>query len=134
MIMYDNLKMRCPCCNREMKNKSKYETSRIIDFSGTCDEDYETRLVKKYKCEDCNIKWKDDEWKIPKKYERPTQKQINTIRFINNTLNLDIEPLLKIQCQREISKYFNEAKKAKKAQQEQYFQDIQEEYGEFDYY
>lgn len=133
-MMYDNLKMKCPYCNKEMKNKSQYETFRIIDFSGTCEDDYETKLVPKYECKDCNIKLNDNEWKIPKKYERPTQKQINTIRFINNTLDLDIEPLLKIQCQREISKYFNEAKRAKKTKREQYFEDIQEEYGEFNYY
>lgn len=126
--------MKCPYCDKEMKNKSKYMSFRIIDFSGTCDEDFETKFVEQYQCKNCNISRKKNEWKIPRKYERPTQKQINTIKFINNTLNLDIEPLLKMQCQREISKYFDKAKEAKAVQQKQHFEDIREEYGDFDYY
>ena len=57
--------MKCPCCNNKMKDKSKFIEQRIVDFSGTHDYDFETVLSTRYKCKECDIKYKDGKWDIP---------------------------------------------------------------------
>lgn len=57
--------MKCPCCNNKMKDKSKFVEQRIVDFSGTHDYDFETVLSTRYKCKECDIKYKDGKWDIP---------------------------------------------------------------------
>lgn len=126
--------MKCPCCDNKMKKKSKYVEQPILDFSGTSDYDFETVLSTQYKCKDCDIKYKDGVWNIPEKYERPTEKQIATIYFINNMLNTDIEPLLKVQCQREISKHLAEAQETKRIRDEEFANDYVEMYGDIYYF
>jgi hypothetical protein len=103
------IKIKCPNCNREMK----YELKDWYAYPFTTGDelDYPSYYRKeKYLCKECGISCIDSKWKIPKKYERPTNKQINTIKFINNELRMDIQPLTKKQCINDIGKYFNEAK------------------------
>ena len=63
-----------------------------------------------YTCKPCNIKNDNGEWVIPQKYERATDKQIKTVKFINAVLRTDFEPLLKTRCWRFIKDNFDEAK------------------------
>lgn len=100
--------MKCPNCEREMKNKSRWVQCISIAF---WDEDYPMcEWYEEFWCWHCRIKYEEGKWTIPKKYERPTNKQIKTIKFINNTLNLTEEPILKNQCWKFINKYFEKAK------------------------
>lgn len=100
--------MICPNCYKKMKQKTKERF--IPDFSGTADDDlFEEYHI--YKCSECKIKYNDytEIWNIPK-ILLPTDKQKNTILFINNKLNLQLPVLTKEQCKKDINKYFNIAK------------------------
>lgn len=124
---------KCPNCNKKMIDKSY---TKMEEFYHWEDEAFYYQKVKheKFVCEPCKIKYKDGKWKIPKKY-LPTGKQIKTILFINNHLNMQIEPLTKYQCWCDIKKYFNEAKNTP-LHDDQYYLDLQEYYGmdESDFY
>ena len=82
--------MKCPNCDKEMKDKS-YWYYGIGDW----DMDYPATLHEEYRCIDCNIKYINDEWIIPKKFERATYKQIKCAAFINRQLGTNFEPILK---------------------------------------
>ena len=103
--------MICPNCDRKMKVKR--ETGFILDLSGTADYDlyYDYNI---YRCPDCKIKYnedrRNDKWEIPKKL-LPTEKQKNTILFINNRLHKNFESLTKKQCWKIINENFDKAKK-----------------------
>ena len=92
--------MICPNCGKEME-----ESVAIFYTIAGWDMDYPDGEQYNYRCKECKIKKLGDEWKIPRKYERPTDKQINAILWINNILDLELEPLLKSQCYRDIKKY-----------------------------
>lgn len=123
--------MICPNCKKEMKIKR--ETGFILDLSGTADEDdlyYEYNL---YRCPDCKIKYdesrRNDKWDIPEKL-LPTEKQKNTILFINNRLHEDFESLTKRQCWEIINQNFDKAKNTPKPSNYEYdYDDIDELYG-----
>ena len=103
--------MICPNCDRKMKVKR--ETGFILDLSGTADYDlyYDYNI---YRCPDCKIQYnedrKNDKWEIPKKL-LPTEKQKNTILFINNRLHKNFESLTKRQCWKIINENFDKAKR-----------------------
>lgn len=100
--------MNCPNCGKRMEERCKRYYSL-----GAWDMDYPDAVSVTYKCKNCNIVRTDGKWKIPKEYERPTVKQINTILFINYWLHTDFDPLLKNQCQLIISENLSKANKIK---------------------
>lgn len=120
--------MRCPCCEKEMK----YIEGGYWDFLKFADPTW--MISDEYKCDTCNISYKGHQWKIPEKYNRPTEKQIKTVKFINQYLGFEFEPLLKTQCWRIINKYLKEAQKCKQAQVEQCAEDMRAWYDEWDYF
>lgn len=99
--------MKCPNCDREMDNKTYCKMEGFYHW-----EDEETYYHKieheKFVCKLCKITYLDGEWKIPEKYN-PTEKQEKTILFINNHLDMNIQPLTKHQCWLDISKYFEKS-------------------------
>lgn len=112
--------MKCPNCDNQMKHK--IETRQILDLSGTADynEYYDADV---YKCPACKITNDDGKWKIPQKWQ-PTQKQVNTLLFINNRLEIDEKPLTKHQCWVFINKNFE---KAKNTEQHHWYDNITDE-------
>lgn len=115
--------MKCPNCEKEMIRNKK--TILIPDFGGTADEAlYEHYLV--YTCKECHIKYTNyingkDKWEIPFQI-KPTEKQINTIFFINNHLDLSLKTLTKKQCWKDINTFFDTAKTAAQEKKEDYIQ------------
>jgi hypothetical protein len=97
--------MKCIECQKEMKDKS-YWYYGIGDW----DMDYPATHHEEYRCKECKIKYVNGEWIVPKNIELPTEKQVNTILFINNKCGLAIKPITKKQCIRDIGKYFDKAK------------------------
>ena len=94
--------MKCINCLTEMKNKS-YDYYGFGDW----DMDYPASHHEEYRCPNCKCKYiREDygegKWEIPKKVEKPTEKQVNTILFINNKLQMDLKPITKQQCIRDI--------------------------------
>lgn len=97
--------MKCPNCNKEMKEKEYFS----LDFGyGMVGEEVYNRDVN-YRCSSCKIDYKYNVWIIPKSLQ-PTEKQENTLLFINNRLKTDFKPITKHQCWEIINKYFNKAK------------------------
>ena len=123
--------MLCPNCGKEMDDKSY---CRLESFYHWEDEEiyYRNAEHEKFVCKSCKITYLDGNWKIPEKYN-PTEKQKNTLLFINNHLGMDIKPLTKHQCWLDIGKYFEKAKKTP-LYDEQYYLDIQECLDEQDFY
>lgn len=99
--------MKCPNCDKEMKDKS-YWYYGIGDW----DMDYPATLHEECYCADCDIKWVNGEWTIPKRYEPPTEKQIKCVRFICRELGMNYEPLLKRKTWEFINKYLDDAKQS----------------------
>lgn len=103
--------MKCINCLTEMKNKS-YDYYGFGDW----DMDYPASHHEEHLCPNCKCKYtregyhSNGKWEIPKKVEKPTEKQVNTILFINNKLQMDLKPITKQQCIRDIGKYFETAK------------------------
>ncbi len=125
--------MKCPYCERKMEYKDKGYWS--FSFTTGDEPDYPDWFRRDiYTCKNCNIKKENDEWKIPKKYNRPTEKQEKTILFINHRLGYNFEPLLRVQCWRIINKYLQEAIKCKETNDIQKAEDMREWYGEWDYF
>lgn len=125
--------MKCPYCDSEMEYKD--EGCWDYPFTTGDEPDYQVYYSKDiYTCRKCNIKKVNEEWKIPKRYNRPTEKQIKTILFINNHLETHYEPLLKVQCWRIINENLQDAIVCKAAHDEQIAEWHREDYGELDYY
>lgn len=99
--------MNCPNCNKEMKDKSYWYYGL-----GDWDMDYPASFYEEHLCVDCGIKHINDEWFIPDKYERATEKQIRCANFICGELGLDYKPLFKRKTWEFINKYLNEAKRS----------------------
>lgn len=105
--------MKCPNCGKDMKDKSHAET--IFFCTGDEPDYYPTEWIEEYWCRDCKIKYtkheyQNDEWKIPKKYERATDKQIKCAQFINRSLGTDFIPVLKHSTWQFIKKNLTAAK------------------------
>lgn len=118
--------MKCPNCGNEMIDKSYSKMERFYHWE---DEEfyYRDNYYEKFICNDCKISFENDTWNIPNKL-LPTEKQIKTILFINNHLNMDLQALTKHQCWLDIGKYFEEAKKTPLHSSE-YYEDLQEYFG-----
>ena len=100
--------MKCPNCEKEMKYTDKGFWG--YPFSTRPEPDYpEWSKRDTYICKECKIKKVNDKWTIPKIYQ-PTEKQKNTILFINGRLRIDLEAITKHQCWIDINKYFGKAK------------------------
>jgi len=125
--------MKCPCCDKEMEYKDDGYWG--YPFCTGDEPDYPIYFVKDiYTCKKCSIKKINDKWSIPENYNKPTEKQIKTILFINNYLGTNYEPLLKSPCWKIINENLQEAISYKEAHDEQIGEWHREEYGEWDYY
>ena len=125
--------MKCPHCDGEMEYKD--DGCWGYPFSTGDEPDYQVYFPKEvYSCKRCNIQKINDEWRIPKHYPRPTEKQIRAILFINNHLQTRHEPLLKSQCWRIINANLKNAVVHREASYEQRAEWYREDYGELDYY
>lgn len=101
--------MLCPNCNLEMQHK--YDEWYGHPFSTGPEDDYPTLMyIDEYHCKMCRIKNINGKWHIPESM-KPTEKQIKTILFINNHLQMDLGMLTKNQCWLAINRYFEKAKR-----------------------
>lgn len=100
--------MICPNCDKEMKDKSYYYYG-ISDW----DMDYPATYHEEYWCNDCRIRYMNEEWTIPKKFERATDRQIKCVKFINRELGTGYEPLLKRKTWEFINKHLDAAKQSR---------------------
>ena len=98
--------MICPNCEKEMKDMS-YSYYGIGDW----DSDYPSSFCDLFICKSCKIQYRNGSWDIPKKFERPTQKQISVIKIINNNLNTKYTPLIKNKCCKFIKDNIEKSKK-----------------------
>lgn len=85
--------MKCPNCNKEMKDKSY--AVEITFITGDEPDYYPTEWIEEYNCKDCGIKYHKGDWVVPKKYPRATDKQIKCALFINRQLGTTFVPVLK---------------------------------------
>ena len=85
--------MKCINCKTEMKDKS-YSYYGLGDW----DMDYPASYHEEYRCPICKCKYINGKWEVPKKVEKPTEKQVKTILFINNKLQMALKPITKQQC------------------------------------
>lgn len=84
--------MNCPNCDKEMN-----QTSYIVNL--------------KYECPSCGILHNSchNRWLVPDEY-KPTEKQKNTLHFINSRLGTYFIPITKRQCSNVIAENFEKAK------------------------
>lgn len=94
--------MTCPNCNQKMRDKS--HAVEITFLTGDDPDYYPTEWIEEYYCKECNIRYYKDNWIIPKKYQRATDKQIKCALFINRQLGTNFDPVLK----RSTWKFINE--------------------------
>lgn len=117
--------MKCPGCGREMDYK--IEDARHIDFSGTAEDEELEFTIETYTCRHCKITNENGTWNISEN-KQPTEKQKNTILFINSRLGMDLEAVTKRQCWMDTKKYFEKAKETPKYSEDEYL-DMQEYFG-----
>ena len=102
--------MICPNCGREMKSID----SRYVGFGD--EPDYDLYEHTGDECRKCRIKYDNhyNSWILPDSL-KPTEKQIRTVLFIQNRLNIHVNNLVtKKQYCEFIGKYFDVAKNTKK--------------------
>lgn len=98
--------MICPNCGKEMKSIDR----RYVGFGD--EPDYDTYEHIGDECKKCHIKYNEHSrsWELPEAL-KPTEKQIKTVLFIENRLNIRANNLVtKKQYCEFIGKYFNKAK------------------------
>lgn len=123
--------MNCPNCGCEMQHSYKewwaypFTTGDVPDYPNLFSHD-------EYACKKCNIKNINGKWDIPKRF-LPTERQKNTILFINNHLDMYLEAITKHQCWIDIGKYFEKAKKTP-LHIDGWREEIQEYFCEGDFY
>lgn len=100
--------MKCPNCDKEMKDEGYMGLDWGYGMAG--EEEYVWQ--EKHRCTSCKIAYKNEKWIIPKGL-KPTEKQENTLLFINNRLGTGFKPLTKYQSWKIINKYFDKAKNTK---------------------
>lgn len=102
--------MLCPNCGKEMKSFDR-------PFVGFGDEpDYDLSEHIGDECKHCGVKYEErnHSWSLPDSL-KPTEKQIKTVLFIQNRLNIHVDNLVtKKQYCDFIGKYFEKAKNAEK--------------------
>ena len=81
--------MKCPNCDKEMKDKSYWYYSL-----GGWDLDYPDELHEEYLCSSCRIKFVNGEWIIPKSMIA-TEKQINASKIIERNTGIEMPPPIK---------------------------------------
>ncbi len=102
--------MICPNCGKEMKSID----SRYVGFGD--EPDYDLYEHTGDECRKCRIKYDEHShsWVLPDSL-KPTEKQIRTVLFIQNRLNIHANNLVtKKQYCEFIGKYFDVAKNTKK--------------------
>ena len=110
--------MKCPNCDKKMKDKSFWYYG-ISDW----DMDYPGTFHEEYRCAACDIKYINDEWIIPNKYQRATEKQIKCAEFICRELGMSYDPILKTKTWKFINTYFDEAKLSREANFQRWCED-----------
>ena len=101
--------MICPNCGEEMKSIDR----RYVGFGD--EPDYDLYEHTGDECRKCRIKYDEHShsWVLPDSL-KPTEKQIKTVLFIQNRLNIYADNLVtKKQYCEFIGKYFDEAKNTK---------------------
>ena len=101
--------MICPNCGKEMKSID----SRYVGFGD--EPDYDLYEHTGDECRKCRIKYDNhyNSWILPDLL-KPTEKQIRTVLFIQNRLNIHVNNLVtKKQYCEFIGKHFDEAKNTK---------------------
>ena len=98
---------KCPNCGKSIQLEDYFKP-----FYHWEDEREYYYPTNKGSCKDCHIKYDDGNWDIPEKL-LPTDKQINTVKFIRSRLSLprDDEGMTKHTYWLFINKYFEQAKK-----------------------
>ena len=76
--------MKCPNCNKEMKDESYWYYGL-----GSWDMDYPDQLHEEYCCSNCNIKLVNGEWTIPKSIIA-TEKQLNETKIHEKQLKQNL--------------------------------------------
>ena len=100
--------MKCPNCNKEMKDKSHSVTCTFL--TGDEPDYYPEEWHEEHYCKDCKIKYEDGVWDVPKKYPLATEKQIKCTNFINRQLGTHYSPVLKTSTWKFIKEHLSEAK------------------------
>ena len=115
--------MKCPNCDKTMMKRTRTTKERFYHWE---DEEFYYRDIscEKYTCKACGIVFENDKWCIPDNL-LPTERQKNTILYINNHLDMNLEALTKHQCWLAIGKYFDEAKNTPLRSSEDY-EELQE--------
>ena len=101
--------MTCPNCGEEMKSIDR----RYVGFGD--EPDYDLYEHTGDECRKCRIKYDEHShsWVLPDSL-KPTEKQIRTMLFIQNRLNIRVDNLVtKKQYCEFIGKYFDVAKNTK---------------------
>jgi hypothetical protein len=102
------LKIYCPDCEQEMTKITYFIPKRNVEK--VKDKEIFNKPRTKYICGYCEIlcsnhkNYNDRHYTIPD-ILKPTEKQTNTIYFINSRLHGGLRPLTKRQCSRDIDKY-----------------------------
>ena len=102
--------LKCPNCGRPIQLESYFK-----EFYHWEDERNYYYKTSKGTCSACNITYDDGKWNIPEEL-LPTEKQISTVKFIRNRLDLPNdkeEGVTKHTYWAFINKYFNKAKEVK---------------------
>ena len=99
--------MKCPNCNKEMKDNS-YSYYGL----GSWDMDYPDCYHEEYVCRACKISYINGEWQIPDSLIA-TEKQIKAAEFISNILGFEIPPHTKKMLWQFIHDNLQEAIKAR---------------------
>ena len=118
--------MKCPNCNKEMKKSSTFELredeGEVDEFCGLgLHHNYAYMKVFIYKCNDCKIKYKEDEfesifyqppqWKLPKDL-MPSEKQIKYAKNLGYHFDISTDDLVtKKDYWNFINKYADQYKK-----------------------
>jgi len=125
--------MKCPNCNKKMKESSKFELRDCFDEDGF-DLDFAYMKVFVNECEDCKIRYEEDQyggpfggeckWILPEEY-KPTEKQMKYAETISKTLDKDIDDLVtKFQYWKFIHDNNDEYHKRKEEEYQEQLRDI----------
>lgn len=104
--------MNCPCCGKEMVDKSKTTLERFYHWEDECFY-YRDITIDIFVCKFCGIRKEENRWIVPK-FLKPTEKQIKCISVINSVLGTDFEAVTKEQCSKVIAENIDKSRKKSK--------------------